>query len=87
LNFVLSIFSVLILWSRVDGGIPSFAAAPDGPEMRPLASATRSPDCVGVSVAPDAREDVKSPPGQFACRGRANAARRTGYYDDLLDFH
>jgi hypothetical protein len=30
----------LILWSRVDGGIPSFAAAPDGPETRPLLSAS-----------------------------------------------
>ena len=38
------------------------------------------------SVAPDTREDVEPPPGQFACRGRADAGRRTGYYRDLLDF-
>ena len=44
------------------------------------------PDCVGVLVAPDAREDVEPPPGQFARRGRADAARRTGYDGDLLDF-
>src|SRR2546426_7252366 len=38
LNFILSIFNALILWSRVDGGIPSLAAAPEGPEIRPLVS-------------------------------------------------
>ena len=36
LNFTLLIFKALILWSRLDGGIPSLAAAPDGPETRPL---------------------------------------------------
>ena len=35
LNLVLSISRALILWSRDDGGIPSLAAAPDGPETRP----------------------------------------------------
>src|SRR5213594_386167 len=40
LNFVLSILNALILWSRVDGGIPSLAAAPEGPETRPLVSAS-----------------------------------------------
>ena len=40
LNLVLSIFRALILWSRVDGGIPSLAAAPAGPETRPLDSAS-----------------------------------------------
>jgi hypothetical protein len=37
---VLSIFNDLILWSRVDDGIPSLVAAPDGPEIRPLLSAS-----------------------------------------------
>jgi len=47
---------------------------------------TRPPDCICVPVVPDAREDVEPPPGQFACRGLADAARRTSDYDDLLDF-
>jgi hypothetical protein len=34
------IFKALILRSRVDGGIPSLAAAPEGPETRPLLSAS-----------------------------------------------
>ena len=47
---------------------------------------TRPPDCVGVPVAPDTRQDVEPPPGQFARSGRADAGRRTGYNGDLLDF-
>jgi hypothetical protein len=47
---------------------------------------TQPPDCVGVPVAPDTREDVEPPPGQFACRSRADAGRRTSYCGDLLDF-
>src|SRR5579863_9158428 len=39
LNRFLLIFKALILWSRVDGGIPSLAAAPEGPEIRPRLSA------------------------------------------------
>ena len=39
LNWSLSIFRALIRVSRVDGGIPSFAAAPDGPETLPLVAA------------------------------------------------
>src|SRR5580704_5802183 len=40
LNCFLSIFSDLILLLSVDGGILSLAAAPDGPETRPLVSAS-----------------------------------------------
>src|SRR5437660_11079655 len=40
LNGRLLIFKALILWSRVDGGIPSLAAAPEDPETRPLLSAS-----------------------------------------------
>src|SRR5580700_2543134 len=40
LNRFLLIFSALILSWRVEGGMPSFAAAPDGPETRPLVSAS-----------------------------------------------
>src|SRR6202008_2462703 len=40
LNWVLLILRALILWSRVDGGTPSLAAAPDGPPTRPLVSAS-----------------------------------------------
>src|SRR4029077_20012371 len=40
LNRLLLIFKALTLWSRVDGGIPSLAAAPDNPETRPLLSAS-----------------------------------------------
>src|SRR5882724_867662 len=36
----LSIFNDLILESRVDCGMPSFAAAPEGPETLPLLSAS-----------------------------------------------
>ena len=36
LNRCLLIFKALIRVSRVDGGIRSLAAAPDGPETRPL---------------------------------------------------
>ena len=39
LNCRLLIFKALILWSRVDGGTPSLAAAPEGPETRPRLSA------------------------------------------------
>jgi len=38
LNWDLLIFKALILVASVDGGTPSFAAAPDGPETRPLVS-------------------------------------------------
>src|SRR6266566_7230993 len=40
LNRSLSMFKALIRVSRVDGGIRSFAAAPRGPETRPLVSAS-----------------------------------------------
>ena len=46
---------------------------------------TRPPDCVAVPVVPDTCEDVEPPPGQFTCRGRADAGRRTGDDDELLD--
>jgi hypothetical protein len=39
LNWSLLIFKALMRVSRVDGGIPSFAAAPDGPETLPLVAA------------------------------------------------
>lgn len=59
LNRVLLILSALILDSRVDRGIPSLAAAPKGPEIRPLVSASvasmishssrgASPACLGA---------------------------------------
>src|SRR6266566_2684588 len=40
LNCCLLIFKALIRVSRVEGGIRSLAAAPDGPETRPLVSAS-----------------------------------------------
>src|SRR5260370_2387108 len=40
LNCCLLILKALIRFSRVDGGIRSLAAAPDGPETRPLVSAS-----------------------------------------------
>ena len=40
LNCCLLIFKALIRLSSVDGGIRSLAAAPDGPETRPLVSAS-----------------------------------------------
>src|SRR4051812_40666241 len=40
LNRRLSMFKALIRVSRVDGGIRSFAAAPDAPDTRPLLSAS-----------------------------------------------
>ena len=40
LNRRLSMFEALILSSRVEGDIPSLTAAPDGPETRPLVSAS-----------------------------------------------
>ena len=40
LNRVLLILKALIRLSSVDGGIPSFAAAPVGPETRPLVAAS-----------------------------------------------
>ena len=40
LKSLLRIFSALILDSSVDGGMRSLAAAPDGPEIRPLLSAS-----------------------------------------------
>src|SRR6476661_5684710 len=40
LNCCLLIFRALIRVSRVDGGIRSLAAAPEGPETRPLVSAS-----------------------------------------------
>src|SRR5260370_14595321 len=40
LNCCLLIFKALIRVSSVDGGIRSLAAAPDGPETRPLVSAS-----------------------------------------------
>src|SRR5712671_2711976 len=40
LNRHLSIFKALILSSRVEGGMASLTAAPDGPKTRPLLSAS-----------------------------------------------
>src|ERR1700733_1966829 len=40
LNWYLLIFKALILAASVEGGIPSLAAAPAGPETRPLVSAS-----------------------------------------------
>src|SRR5580658_6542582 len=40
LNWPLLIFKALMRVSRVDGGIPSLTAAPEGPETRPLVSAS-----------------------------------------------
>src|SRR6266403_5730064 len=40
LNRRLSIFKALILSSRVEGGMASLTAAPDGPKTRPLLSAS-----------------------------------------------
>src|SRR6266478_6267817 len=40
LNCCLLILKALMRVSRVDGGIRSLAAAPDGPETRPLVSAS-----------------------------------------------
>ena len=40
LNWCLLIFRVLILVARLDDGTPSLAAAPNGPETRPLVSAS-----------------------------------------------
>ena len=40
LNAVLSIFNALIRWSSVEGGTPSFAAAPDRPATRPRHAAS-----------------------------------------------
>src|ERR1700722_17090293 len=40
LNWRLSIFKALILSSRVEGDMASLTAAPDGPETRPLLSAS-----------------------------------------------
>ena len=47
---------------------------------------TRPPDGSGVLVAADTCKDMKPPPGQFTCRRRADAGRRTRDDDDLLDF-
>lgn len=41
----------LIFDSRVDGGMPSLAAAPNGPDTRPLASAKAAPS-YGTSRMP-----------------------------------
>jgi NAD(P)-dependent dehydrogenase (short-subunit alcohol dehydrogenase family) len=40
LNCVLLMFNALMRWSSVDGGTPSFAAAPDRPATRPRHSAS-----------------------------------------------
>ena len=69
LNCCLLIFKALILSSRVDGGIPSLAAAPDGPETRPLVSAS------AASIIP------RSVPGSVSARNAcaaASAFRRPG---------
>src|ERR1700694_6120391 len=49
LNCCLLILKALIRVSRVDGGIRSLAAAPDGPETRPLVSA-RAASIISCSV-------------------------------------
>jgi hypothetical protein len=45
------IFIDLIFDSKVDGGIPSLAAAPDGPDIRPLASAKAARIILRSSIA------------------------------------
>jgi hypothetical protein len=40
LNCALLMFNALMRWSSVDGGIPSFDAAPDEPPTRPRHSAS-----------------------------------------------
>jgi len=43
----------------------------------------RPSDGVGICVASDTGEHVKSPPGQIACRGRADPGGRASDDDDL----
>jgi len=61
----LLIFKVLILVSSVDDGIRSFAAAPDGPETRPL---------VSVSAASIISRSVRGP----KLKAGNNSAREVG---------
>src|SRR5271169_3910027 len=51
LKLYLSICIDLIFDSRVEGGIPSLAAAPDGPDTRPLVSARAAPIILRSSIA------------------------------------
>ena len=46
----LSMFIDRIFDSRVDGGMPSLAAAPEGPETRPLVSAKAAPTLSRSSI-------------------------------------
>src|ERR1700674_5158161 len=55
LNCCLLILKALIRVSRVDGGIRSLAAAPDGPETRPLVSA-RAASIISCSLRGSAFE-------------------------------
>ena len=53
--------------------------------MSMISGSISGPGLCRRPVAPDTREDVEPLPGQFACRGRADPSRRTGYYGDFLD--
>jgi len=51
LKLYLLIFIARILDSKVEGGIPSLAAAPDGPDTRPRASAKAAPIISSSAIA------------------------------------
>src|ERR1700686_1557596 len=67
LNGRLSMFKALMRVSRVDGGIRSLAAAPDGPETRPLVAASAA-SIVSRSVRPSTFE-AGGVSGCVACGG------------------
>src|SRR5882762_7215029 len=62
----LSIFSDLIFDSRVDPGIPSLAAAPDGPDTRPPLS-RRAASMISFSSAAGLRDSPRALLGAAAC--------------------
>src|SRR6266404_3079294 len=66
LNRFLLILRALMRWSSVDGGMPSFAAAPDGPDTRPRLSA---------SAASTISRSLRGSPRTGAGTGSPKAAR------------
>jgi hypothetical protein len=53
--------------------------------MSMISGSISGPGLCRRPVAPDTREDVEPPPDQFACRGRTDGVRRTGYNGDRLN--
>ena len=88
LNWCLLILKTLILVASVDCGIPSLAAAPDGPETRPLVSTSaasiisRSVRGATLRIGPDSARDAC---GEIGLESHSSSTEKTSVVLRITD--